>query len=67
MSGSVGAALIIWTIGGFIATISALCYTELGLLIKESGAEYSYCNRAFGGLVGFLIAWTNIVIAKPAR
>ena len=42
MSGSVGSALVIWVISGFIATISALCYIELGLLIHESGGEYSY-------------------------
>ena len=63
MSGSVGSALIIWVISGFISTISALCYIELGLLVHESGAEYSYCNTAFGSIIGFLIGWTNIIVS----
>ena len=67
MSGSIGSALVIWVICGFIATISSLCYIELGLLVEESGAEYSYCNSAFGQLIGFLIGWTNIILCKPAR
>ena len=65
-SGSLGSALIIWVICGFIATISSLCYIELGLLVEESGAEYSYCNSAFGSMIGFLIGWTNIILCKPA-
>ena len=35
--------------------------------MEESGAEYSYCNSAFGQLIGFLIGWTNIILCKPAR
>ena len=65
-SGSIGSSLIIWIISGFIATISALCYIELGLVIHESGGEYSYTNRGFGGLIGFLCGWTMIIMAKPA-
>ena len=67
MSGSIGSALIIWVICGFIATIASLSYIELGLLIHESGAEYSYCNAALGDVIGFLIGWTNIILCKPAR
>ena len=66
MSGSIGSALIIWVLCGFIATVASLCYIELGLLIHESGAEYSYCNTAFGSLIGFLIGWTNIILCRPA-
>ena len=64
MSGSIGSALIIWVLCGFIATVASLCYIELGLLVHESGAEYSYCNTAFGSLIGFLIGWTNIIVSQ---
>ena len=64
--GSVGSSLIIWCISGFIATICALCYIELGLLVHESGGEYSYCNQGFGGFIGFLTGWTLLIMAKPA-
>ena len=66
MSGSIGSALIIWVICGFIATIASISYIELGLLIKGSGAEYSYCLKAFNDVIGFLIGWTNIILCKPA-
>ena len=62
MTGSIGSALIIWVLCGFIATVASLCYIELGLLVNESGGEYSYCKTAFGGLIGFLIGWTNIIV-----
>ena len=31
MSGSIGSALIIWVLCGFIATVASLCYIELGI------------------------------------
>ncbi|CBY32574.1 unnamed protein product [Oikopleura dioica] len=52
-SGSVGSSLIIWAVAGSIATLNALCYIELGLLIDGTGAEYTYCNDAYGSLIGF--------------
>lgn len=66
MSESIGSALIIWVICGLMATVSALCYIELGLIVEESGGEYSYCLRAYNELIGFLIGWTNIILCKPA-
>ena len=39
ISESIGSALIIWVICGFMATVSALCYIELGLIVEESGGE----------------------------
>ena len=59
-------SLIIWAICGSITTLNALCYIELGLLIEGSGAEYSYCNDAYGSLIGFLVGWTQLIVAKPA-
>jgi L-type amino acid transporter 9 len=59
-------SLIIWAISGSIATLCALCYIELGLLIESTGAEYSYCNDAYGSLIGFLVGWTQLIMCKPA-
>ena len=65
-SGSIGSSLIIWVIAGLIATVCALCYIELGLIVHESGGEYSYCYKGYGGLIGFLTGWTLVIMAKPA-
>lgn len=64
--GSVGASLCVWLGCGIFALLTTLSYMELGLIINESGAEYPYCVRAFGDLVGFLCAWGLALIAKPA-
>lgn len=49
-----------------MATVSSLCYIELGLIVEESGGEYSYCLQGFGEMIGFMIGWTNIILVKPA-
>lgn len=64
--GSVGASLVVWTACGVFAMFSTLSYMELGLIIDESGAEYPYCIRAYGDIVGFICAYGIALIAKPA-
>ncbi len=65
-TGSVGLALTVWAGAGLIAIFGALCYTELGTMIRESGGERQYLEKAFGEWAGFLFAWTSIVVLKPA-
>ena len=45
----------------------ALTYAELGTMIPESGGEYLYIRRGFGGLVGYLYAFMNVTIIKPRK
>ncbi|KAK1333260.1 hypothetical protein QTO34_006801 [Cnephaeus nilssonii] len=40
--GSPGASLVVWVVCGLLATLSALCFAELGALVPESGGEYAY-------------------------
>ena len=65
-TGSVGMALIVWTLSGAFALLGALCYTELGLTVQESGAEYTYVMAAFGELPAFIIMWANLVGVIPS-
>lgn len=51
-SGSVGLALIVWTLGGCVAALGSMCYAELGVTIPKSGGDYSYVTEIFGGLTG---------------
>ncbi|XP_012683548.1 asc-type amino acid transporter 1 [Clupea harengus] len=64
-SGSVGLALVIWLSGGGIAALGSLCYAELGVTIPKSGGDYSYVTEIFGGLIGFLLLWSAVLIMYP--
>ncbi|KAF4797980.1 solute carrier family 7 member 10 [Turdus rufiventris] len=64
-AGSVGLALIVWVLGGGVAALGSLCYAELGVTIPRSGGDYSYVTEIFGGLAGFLLLWSAVLIMYP--
>uniref|UniRef100_A0A8D2PC03 Solute carrier family 7 member 10 n=1 Tax=Zosterops lateralis melanops TaxID=1220523 RepID=A0A8D2PC03_ZOSLA len=64
-AGSVGLALIVWVLGGGVAALGSLCYAELGVTIPKSGGDYSYVTEIFGGLAGFLLLWSAVLIMYP--
>ena len=76
-TGSFGVSMICWFAGMLIAMCGGLCYTELGLLIQRTGAEYVYILEAYsfrnrnkwtkllGSLLAFLYTWTSILIIRP--
>ncbi|XP_063108658.1 asc-type amino acid transporter 1 isoform X12 [Cavia porcellus] len=64
-SGSVGLALFIWVLGGGVTALGSLCYAELGVTIPKSGGDYAYVTEIFGGLAGFLLLWSAVLIMYP--
>ena len=66
-SGSVGMALVIWTLCGVLAMCGALSYAELGTMIPTSGGESTYLLEAFGGLPSFMYIWTACIVIKPSQ
>lgn len=65
-SGSVGASVIIWLVGGVINLTQALCFAELGTIFPKAGGPYAYVLKTFGPLPGFLILWGYLIlIAGP--
>ncbi|KAL3859650.1 hypothetical protein ACJMK2_009863 [Sinanodonta woodiana] len=61
-TGSVGASLIVWLVGGLINWMLALCFAELGTMLPKAGGPYAYVMRTFGPLPGFIILWGYVVL-----
>ncbi|CAM1308452.1 SLC7A9 (predicted) [Pycnogonum litorale] len=65
-TGSIGLCLIVWGACGILAMLGALAYGELGTMLPNSGAEYTYLDEAFGGLPAFMFAWLSVFVLKPS-
>uniref|UniRef100_A0A4W3J474 Solute carrier family 7 member 10b n=1 Tax=Callorhinchus milii TaxID=7868 RepID=A0A4W3J474_CALMI len=64
-SGSVGLALLVWLLAGVITGVGSLCYAELGVTIPRSGGDYAYVKHVFGGIPGFLVLWSALLVIYP--
>jgi basic amino acid/polyamine antiporter, APA family len=58
------AAIGVWTLGGVLSLVGALCYAELASTYPRSGGEYVYLTRAYGSGAGFLFAWAQLAIIR---
>lgn len=74
-TGSFGLTLIVWVIGGVIAMGGGICYIELSLLIKKSGAEFSFIKEAYsfrrkmealGSFLSFLFLWSSMCVIRAS-
>ena len=75
-TGSFGLSLVCWLFGGLVALAGAMCYLELGLLVRKTGGEYAILLEAYsfrkknrwvemlGSLVSFLYTWTNVFLLR---
>ncbi|MBL8793068.1 MAG: amino acid permease, partial [Planctomycetia bacterium] len=57
-------ALAVWTLGGLLSLIGALCFAELASTYPRTGGEYLYLTRAYGSPVGFLFAWAQLTVIR---
>ncbi|MSP26115.1 MAG: amino acid permease [Myxococcales bacterium] len=60
------AILACWLIGGVAALCGALAYAELASALADNGGEYQYLSRLFHPAVGFVTAWTSLVVGFAA-
>jgi amino acid transporter len=58
--------LLIWTVGGVLALVGALCYAELATTYPRAGGDYVYLTRAFGPWAGFLFGWAQLTMLLTA-
>lgn len=66
-AGSPGWTFGVWAIGGATAMLGAACYAELATMLPREGGEYVFLTRAYGGRVGFLFAWTALLVVRPGN
>jgi APA family basic amino acid/polyamine antiporter len=53
--------LLVWVVGGLYALLGANAVAELGTMTPQSGGQYAYARRAFGGYAGFIVGWSDWV------
>ena len=61
-SGSAGALMLAWVVGGALSLAGALCYAELATSYPHSGGEYHFLRLAFGDRIAFLFAWARLTV-----
>jgi APA family basic amino acid/polyamine antiporter len=64
--GRPGAVLVVWAIGGLIATCGAIGYGALARRFSESGGEYALLSRTVHPLAGFLAGWVSLLAGFTA-
>ncbi len=64
--GSPSLVVGIWLVGGLIALIGALCYSELGVNFQRSGGDYVYLSERFGPSWGFIDGWVSFTAGFSA-
>lgn len=60
------ALLFLWFVGGIVALLGALCYSELAAALPRSGSEYHYLSKIYHPIVGFLSGWVSMTVGFAA-
>jgi len=58
--------MAIWIVGGLLSLCGALGYAELASAYPRAGGDYVYLSKAYGRWAGFLFAWGQLTIIRPA-
>jgi APA family basic amino acid/polyamine antiporter len=69
MAGQVGSPvllILVWVVAGVISLFGAMVFAELGSSFPESGGEYVYLEKMFGGAIAFLYGWSTIAVINTA-
>lgn len=62
LNGSVGAALLVWVVGGVLSLLGALTYAELSACNPEAGGLYCFIRDGFGRIPAFLYGWSLFLV-----
>lgn len=64
--GAPGLGVLAWLFTGLISIAGALTFSEIAILIPETGGIPTYISRIFGPKLGFLAGWSQMVLFYPA-
>src|SRR3990170_4707622 len=56
--------LLAWVFGGVASLCGALVYAELSGRFPETGGEYRFLERAYGGGAAFVFAWSRMTVVQ---
>ncbi|MGF1581997.1 MAG: APC family permease [Gemmataceae bacterium] len=59
-------AFAVWALAGVAVLLGALCFAELASTYPRSGGEYVYLTNSYGRWAGFLFAWAQLLVIRPA-
>src|ERR1700729_4407349 len=62
LNGSVGAAFLVWIVGGVLSLLGALTYAELSATHPEAGGIYCFIRDGFGRIPAFLYGWSLFLV-----
>lgn len=65
LSGTPWLILLLWGVGGLLALLGALTYSELACMHPHSGGIYVFLREAYGRPMAFVFGWTYLLISKP--
>lgn len=54
--------ICLWALGGLVSLLGALVFAEMGSRFSNAGGVYTYLNKSFGPLAGFLYGWSLLVV-----
>jgi len=63
--GSPGLVLMLWAIGGALALMGALTFSELATMHPASGGIYVFLREGFGAPTAFVFGWSYMLLSKP--
>jgi basic amino acid/polyamine antiporter, APA family len=55
---------LVWIAGGIASLCGALVYAELSGRFPETGGEYRFLERAYGGGASFVFAWSRMTVVQ---
>lgn len=58
--------LLLWILGGLVALMGALSYSELGTHLKRSGGEYHFVSQTINSFAGYLSGWVSLTVGFAA-